>query len=62
VCIVRGCSKPADRPGAARGYCTTHYHRWNRYGVCQALVQPCERPAIGHIGLCDVHEPEGIPA
>jgi len=57
TCIVRGCSKVADRPGAARGYCVTHYSRWHRHGVCQALVQPCERPAISHIGLCDQHLP-----
>ena len=59
-CIVRGCESVANTPGAARGYCVLHYTRWYHHGVCQALLQPCERPAISHIGLCDEHSPSGV--
>ena len=60
TCIVRGCGLPADRPGAARGFCILHYSAWRRHGVCQALVNVCERPAISHIGMCDLHDPRAV--
>lgn len=31
-CIIDGCAKSANVPGTARGYCSTHYHRWQRTG------------------------------
>lgn len=32
LCLVDGCEKPANPPGAARGYCSGHYNRLRRYG------------------------------
>lgn len=31
-CSVEGCGRLTGIPGTARGYCSGHYHRWQRYG------------------------------
>lgn len=31
-CSIEGCGRRADVPGTARGFCSGHYHRWQRYG------------------------------
>lgn len=32
TCLVDDCQKPAGVPGTARGWCSTHYHRWKSTG------------------------------
>ncbi len=43
-CQVEGCEKPAGVPGTARGWCSTHYSRWQKTG--DPLVAPTDlKPA-----------------
>lgn len=32
VCVVEGCSNPADVPGCGRGFCVKHYQRYQQHG------------------------------
>lgn len=59
-CRVPDCRNAYTRHGAAHGYCVKHYNRWRRNGLCEAYPIECARPAVSHIGLCEMHEPEGI--
>lgn len=45
VCLIEGCGRPAGLPGSARGWCHTHYRRWQRHG--NPLGQFRERPPAG---------------
>ena len=45
VCLIEGCDRPAGLPGTARGWCHTHYRRWQRHG--DPLGQFRERPPKG---------------
>jgi hypothetical protein len=39
-CLIDDCDKPSDVPGAARGWCRSHYRRWQRYG---SATEPLRR-------------------
>lgn len=65
TCRVEGCERQAYVPGAGRGWCPMHYHRWQRHGdpgsaapqlvpdrTCD--VEGCEKPHEGH-GYCAKH-------
>lgn len=62
LCAVEDCDKPAY----VRGWCTTHYQRWKKYGdprlggwprkmVCEATG--CDKPVLAR-GLCSKHYAE----
>jgi hypothetical protein len=53
VCQIDGCV----RPHVARGWCSTHYNRWQREvgtGRPRCSAQECEKPALKR-GWCDMH-------
>lgn len=62
-CIIDGC----DKPSIARGWCSGHYHRWQRYGDVNAtlrkvsswngqkcMVDGCDNRIYAH-GYCEKH-------
>lgn len=65
TCTMEGCQKPV----MARGWCSTHYQRWQRHGdpnggrhykprasrrPAPCLVEACGRPARSR-GMCEAH-------
>lgn len=50
-CSVEGC----ERPRSARGYCRTHYARWQRHGHPQADL-PIESKTSGGVGYWSSHQ------
>jgi hypothetical protein len=60
VCIVDICTRRADVPGAALGYCIVHYNRVRRTGEPQCFAKGCHQPIgkYGELGLCARHRPE----
>jgi hypothetical protein len=60
ICSVDGCKKPSEK----RGWCGTHYSRWQRKGDVGSanttrkrtpcLVEGCEKPTVSG-GLCEMH-------
>jgi hypothetical protein len=51
VCVVDGCGAPVR----ARGYCNTHYRRWQVHGDPRADV-PIERKTAGGVSYWSVHQ------
>ena len=59
TCTVEGCGRPAT----ARGWCATHYKRWQRRGTvadppprpAHCAVEGCDRAVDSH-GLCHAHD------
>lgn len=49
LCAVAGCAEPVR----GRGYCNTHYRRWQRYGDPRADL-PIERKITGGVGYWSV--------
>lgn len=62
-CTIEGC----DRPVIAKGWCSGHYHRWQRYGDPEAelrkvrswngaecMVEGCGKP-VASKGRCENH-------
>lgn len=40
ICSVEDCRKPTGVAGTARGWCTKHYQRWQRYGDPLTITNP----------------------
>lgn len=65
VCSINGC----DKPPRARGWCTSHYNKWQRYGDPEIAsrvggrvrndgpcsVEGCDRGGRRRKGLCPLH-------
>lgn len=59
ICSIDGCDRQADVPGAARGWCSAHYQRWQRYG--DPSGHPGPKPDRGcRVSGCDsAHDAHG---
>lgn len=65
ICSIEDCDKKVGR-GSARGFCSGHYHRWQRYGDPLSGMPPhqrqgptcsiegCAKPSLAH-SWCQLH-------
>ncbi len=66
TCSIDGCERPTGVPGTARGWCSRHYGRWQRWGDPlyipptlnkgqECKVDGCPKPCKSG-GLCSAHD------